>query len=258
MHILPAIDLQQGRCVRLAQGRADAATEYSDDPLEVARSFARDGARELHVVDLDAAFGRDNSLNSKVLERIVMMLDVPVQTGGGVRSLADAEHRFALGVARVVVGTIAVEAPHEVERMIEKFGARIVVGIDARDGEVMTRGWEQAGKIAALELAQRVERAGVEQIVYTDVSRDGMLSGVNIEQTVRLARESGLRVTASGGIASLDDIIALRSAARDTTVDSVIVGKALYENRFTLPDAIIAASGNDDGHSDENNHGDDA
>jgi len=254
MHIIPAIDLKQGRCVRLAQGRADAATEYSDDPLEVARAFVADGASELHVVDLDAAFGKDNSQNSKVLERIVMMLDIPVQTGGGVRSLEDAEHRFVFGVARVVVGTIAVEAPREVERMIEKFGARIVVGIDARDGEVMTRGWEQKGKIAALELAQRVARTGVERIVYTDVSRDGMLAGVNIEQTVRLARDSGLRVTASGGIASLDDIIALRRAARDTTIDSVIVGKALYENRFTLPDAIIAARGNDDG----DNHGDNA
>ncbi len=238
--------------MRLAQGRADAATEYSDDPLEVARAFAKDGARELHVVDLDAAFGRDNSLNGKTLERIVMMLDIPVQTGGGVRSLADAEHRFASGVGRVVVGTIAVEAPRELERMVEKFGARVVVGIDARDGEVMTRGWERGGKIAALELAQRVGRVGVERIVYTDVSRDGMLTGVNIEQTVRLARASGLRVTASGGIASLDDIIALRRAAEGTTVDSVIVGKALYENRFTLAEAVIAARGHDDG----DNHGD--
>ncbi len=247
MLIIPAIDLKQGRCVRLVQGRADAATVYDNEPVEVARAFARDGAQMLHVVDLDAAFAREDSPNRQVLQAIVSAKNIPVQTGGGVRSLKDAEEIFAIGVERVIVGTIAVEQPEELERIVNQFGARIVVGIDARDGEVMTRGWEQGGKISALKLAKRIAGIGVKRVVYTDVRRDGMLAGVNLEQTVALARESGLSVTASGGVASLDDIIALRRASIDVpNLDSVIVGKALYENRFTLANALACAAGEED------------
>lgn len=244
MLILPAIDLKRGLCVRLSQGRRTAATVYGENPVEVARAFAADGAQMLHVVDLDAAFAVADSPNRSVLSEILKAVDLSVQTGGGVRSLADAEKLFDLGVNRIVIGTIAVENPPELERIVNRFGGeRIVVGIDARDGEVMTRGWEQGGKITAVELAKQAAKVGIERTVYTDVKRDGMLLGVNLEQTIQLAVESGLKVTASGGVASLDDIAELEKISRSTpNVDSVIIGKALYENRFTLREALAVSA----------------
>lgn len=240
MLIIPAIDLRQGKCVRLAQGRKDSATAYDVDPLAVAKSFEQDGARMLHVVDLDGAFGEGKSLNREVAMQIISASNIPVQFGGGMRSIDDVEKLISAGAARVVIGTLAVESPETLARLVELFGARIVVGIDARDGQVMTRGWETRGKVEALEFARRVADVGVERIVYTDVSRDGMLIGPNIEQTCRIARESGLKVTASGGVSSLDDL-KLLSGVSETGVDSVIIGKSLYEKRFTLREALQAA-----------------
>lgn len=230
--------------MRLVQGRAADATEYSSNPVEVALQFERDGAEMLHVVDLDAAFALADSPNRRVLENIASSVSISVQTGGGIRSLKDAEGVFEIGVTRIVVGTLAVEQPRELARIVKRFGANVVVGIDARNGEVMTRGWEQAGKISALELARRIADLGVERVVYTDIKRDGMLVGINLEETLALALESGLRVTASGGVASLDDIAALYGAFNQASnLDSVIVGKALYENRFTLREALQIARG---------------
>jgi phosphoribosylformimino-5-aminoimidazole carboxamide ribotide isomerase len=170
--------------------------------------------------------------------RIIRSVAVPVQFGGGLREVGDVDELINGGANRVVIGTLAAESPEILVELVTTFGSRIVVGIDAHEGEVRTRGWESHGKILAADLARRVAHAGVRRIVYTDVSRDGMLSGPNIEQTKRIARESGLKVTASGGVSSLADLELLRDAAVDTSIDSVIVGKALYEGRFTLREAL--------------------
>jgi phosphoribosylformimino-5-aminoimidazole carboxamide ribotide isomerase len=240
MLIIPAIDLRDGRCVRLTQGRRAEVKVYDGDPVEIARRFEDAGARLLHVVDLDGAFADANSLNRKVARRIIRAVEIPVQFGGGLRSVTDVQQLIEYGAAQVVIGTLAAESPETLERFVQLFGFRICVGIDARGGQVVTHGWEQEGKIGAVELARRVADAGVDRIVYTDVSRDGMLEGVNLEQTCHIARESGLRVTASGGVSSLADIEQLRSI-RQCGVDSVIVGKALYEGRFTLEEALRVA-----------------
>ena len=241
MLLIPAIDLRDGRCVRLTQGRREDVKVYDGDAVEIALSYQNNGARMLHIVDLDGAFSDPNSRNRQVLSEVISKIEIPAQFGGGLRSLRDIEQVIDLGITRVVIGTLAVESPETVEKAVRSFGGdRIAVGIDARSGQVLTRGWEKEEQISALELAQRVAALGVERIVYTDVARDGMLTGVNIEQTCMIARESGLRVTASGGVSSLEDIKRLRSVS-DGGIDSVIVGKALYEGRFTLKEALQAA-----------------
>jgi phosphoribosylformimino-5-aminoimidazole carboxamide ribotide isomerase len=244
MLVIPAIDLRQGKCVRLTQGRKEAATVYDGDPVKVAEDFERDGARLLHVVDLDGAFAESNGCNRTVLSALVRAVKIPVQFGGGLRSTTDLEQAISLGVARVVIGTLAVESPELLEEIVRLFGAdHIAVGIDARNGRVVTRGWETQEQMSALTLARQVAAAGVERIIFTDVQRDGMLTGVNIDQTCLIAEASGLKITASGGVASLEDLERLRAASH-CGVDSVIIGKALYEGRFTLPDAIARAGVN--------------
>lgn len=240
MLIIPAIDLREGRCVRLTQGRKDETKVYNGDPVEIAKRFEAAGARMVHVVDLDGAFADKNAVNRKVARRIIRALEIPVQFGGGLRSVTDVQQLIEYGAAQVVIGTLAAESPETLEKFVQLFGFRICVGIDARRGRVMTRGWEREAKLSAIELARRVADAGVDRIVYTDVARDGMLGGVNIEQTCAVAKASGLRVTASGGVSSLEDIARLREA-QACGIDSVIVGKALYEGRFTLQDALRVA-----------------
>ena len=240
MLIIPAIDLRDGRCVRLTQGRRDDVKVYDGEPVEIARRFEDAGARMLHLVDLDGAFADRNARNRKVARRIIRAIEIPVQFGGGVRSVSDVQQLIEYGAALVVIGTLAAEAPETLEMLVQLFGFRVCVGIDARDGQVLTRGWEQQETLSATALAQRVADAGVDRIVYTDVARDGMLGGVNIEQTCAIARASGLRVTASGGVSTLADIERLH-AASECGIDSVIVGKALYEGRFTLQEALLVA-----------------
>jgi phosphoribosylformimino-5-aminoimidazole carboxamide ribotide isomerase len=240
MLIIPAIDLQNGKCVRLLQGRKETTTIYDGDPIKVAKDFELAGAHMLHIVDLDAAFSGRVSPNRLLLREIIRTIQIPVQFGGGLRKPDDVKEVIELGVRRAIVGTLAVESPETLKELVQIFGSdRIAVGIDAKDGEVMVRGWEQAGKIRAVELAHVVAKAGVERVVYTDVARDGMLTGLNIKQTFLLARESGLKVTASGGVSSLNDIKRLNELSA-FGVDSVIVGKALYEGRFTLKEALQA------------------
>jgi phosphoribosylformimino-5-aminoimidazole carboxamide ribotide isomerase len=239
MLIIPAIDLQKGKCVRLSQGRKETTNVYDGDPIKVARDFELAGAHMLHIVDLDAAFSDRLSPNRHLLLAIIRAIQIPVQFGGGLRNSEDVKEVIELGVRRAIVGTLAVESPETLEELVHVFGDRIAVSIDAKDGEVMARGWEQRGKIKAVDLAHTVASAGVERIIYTDVTRDGMLTGVNIEQTLLLARESGLKVTAAGGVASLEDIKRLKQLIA-FGVDSVIVGKALYEGRFTLKEASQA------------------
>ncbi len=236
--IIPAIDLQQGRCVRLRQGEKNSATVYAADPLQVARRWCDEGARWLHIVNLDGAFDDADAENLRATVRIVRAIAVPVQFGGGVRSLAAAERLFDLGVRRLILGTVAIEQPALVAELVARFGTEaIAVGIDAKWGQVVTHGWQTAGNCTPLSLAQQVQAQGVTRIIYTDIARDGMLSGVNVAATTELAQATGLKVIASGGVADLADLQALAATG---VIEGCIVGKALYEGRLTLRAAFQA------------------
>jgi len=241
--LIPAIDLLGGRCVRLTQGRYEDATVYDDDPGGVAARFAAHGLRRLHVVDLDGAkAGR--SVNGAAVRRIVAAAPgVPVQLGGGVRSLAAVEEVLGWGARRVVLGTVALREPQLVREAAARFPGQIAVGIDARDGLVAVEGWTETSTLRAVELARRFEDAGVAAIVYTDIARDGMLAGPNLESTAELAAHVRIPVIASGGVGSEDD---LRRAAAlaGRGVAGVIVGRALYTGAVDLGRAleIVACS----------------
>ncbi len=242
--IFPAIDLRRGRCVRLKQGDPNAETIFSEDPAAMARHWATQGATWLHVVNLDGAFGDSAHasgslpINLQRLQAIRAAVALPIQFGGGVRSLEDIKLALDLGATRVVLGTIAVQRPDLVRQALARFGPeRIVIGIDAREGWVATHGWVQVSDMRAEVLVRAMRDAGVQRVVYTDISRDGMLTGVNVAASVTLARTSGLKVIASGGVGSLDDIRALRAHEADG-VEGVIVGQALYTGRFTMAQAM--------------------
>jgi len=238
--VFPAVDLRRGRCVRLVRGDPRAETVYGDDPVAVAERWAAEGAEWLHVVNLDGAFGED-SPNPKAVQAIVRAVTVPVQFGGGLRTLADVEQALSWGVARVVLGTVAVTNPDLVRHAVERFGAeRIVVAVDARDTRVVTHGWQAEAELDIFTLAERVKQLGVERLLYTDVTRDGTLSGPNIARTGELAHRSGLRVIASGGVRSLDDIVQVRWLA-GYGVEGVVVGQALYKGLVSLAEAVRAA-----------------
>ena len=240
MIVIPAIDLKNGLCVRLMQGRKSDVTVYNDDPVAVAKEFAAAGAEMIHVVDLDGAFSETDSPNRAVVKRIVESVQVAIEVGGGIRTIEDAQALATQGVARIVLGTVAAETPDSLKTYVERISSKICVGIDARDGRVMSRGWETPTSLEAIDLARTVASCGVERIIYTDIARDGTLVGPNIEQTLAVVRAANVCVTASGGVSSLDDIKRLRDAD-ESRLDSVIVGKALYEGKFTLEDAIRAA-----------------
>ena len=235
MLVIPAIDLRDGRCVRLRQGRYEDETIYFEDPVRMAKLWRVMNAKVLHLVDLDAARTTQDgaSHNRGVIEAITRALDVPVQVGGGIRTLDDVRQMLGRGVYRVVLGTAAVRDPDLVGAAVAEFGAgRIVVGIDARDGEVRTEGWEAGSGVGAVELAVDMERRGVRRFVYTDIARDGTLEGPNVEAYRELAGHLGrAHVTASGGVGAYRDLLALQ-ALEPLGVDSVIVGRALYENQF--------------------------
>jgi phosphoribosylformimino-5-aminoimidazole carboxamide ribotide isomerase len=240
MIIFPAIDLHQGRCVRLRRGQLDAETSYSDDPVGMAYHWASQGAEWLHVVNLDGAF-ETASANLQIAGQISAAVGIPVQLGGGLRTLADMEEALELGMARVILGTVALRQPWLVGQAIEKFGAeRIVVGIDSRGGKVAVRGWQELSETSAVGLAQTMRAQGVQRVVHTDIARDGMLTGVNVEATRQLAEETGMRVLASGGVASLEDIRAVQ-ALEPCGVEGVIIGQALYRETISLPDALALA-----------------
>ena len=241
MLVIPAIDLKNGQCVRLSQGRRSDVTVYSDDPVSVALEFQAAGAYWIHVVDLDGAFNTANSPNRRAVRQIAEVVETPIQVGGGVRTIEDVKELSDAGVARVILGTLAAESPESLNAFVDRFSSEICVGIDARDGRVMSRGWENPTPLMAVDLARTVANCGVKRIIYTDISRDGMLTGPNIEQTLAVARAADVCVTASGGVSSLDDIKRL-SDVDDARLDSVIVGKALYEGKFKLEEALRAAS----------------
>jgi phosphoribosylformimino-5-aminoimidazole carboxamide ribotide isomerase len=248
MIVFPAIDLRGGRCVRLRQGRAEDETVYDDDPAAVARRWVGQGAQWLHVVNLDGALGKASApprpsrrpINLQRLAKIrAAVPETPIQFGGGVRSLANVETALGLGATRVVLGTVAVQNPDLVTQALRRFGAEhIVLGIDARNGQVATHGWQQTSGTAAAALGRAMRLRGVTRAVYTDIARDGMLTGVNVEATAALARFTGLQVIASGGVASLADVAGLKANGH---IEGVIIGQALYTGAVSLPEAIRAA-----------------
>jgi phosphoribosylformimino-5-aminoimidazole carboxamide ribotide isomerase len=225
----------------LRQGRADAETVYADDPAEIAARWQSEGAEWLHVVNLDGAFGDNTTANSNALETILQTVSIPVQFGGGLRDLPSIEAAFAHGVARVVIGTAALQNPSLVSQALERWGAeRVAVGIDARDGIVATHGWQTQSTIPALELARQMRTRGIQRVIYTDIARDGMLGGVDAVAMAEFAKAAGIGVIASGGVASLADVQAL--AARTTDgIEGVIIGQALYTGALKLDEAIRVA-----------------
>jgi len=245
--VYPAIDLRHGRVVRLAQGDPKRETKYADDPLSVSRRWQEAGAQWLHVVNLDGAFGEHSQENLVALENI-LTTGLRIQFGGGVRDLAGIRHVLELGVSRVVVGTAAVRNPELVETALRTFGAeRIVLGIDARAGKVRIHGWKEDTPVTAVELGQRWAAQGIRWAIFTDVTRDGMSSGVNLRATTQLAHATGLQVIASGGVASLDDV----QQAYEAGLSGVIIGRALYEGQVALEDALhIEDAHTDDEHTE--------
>jgi phosphoribosylformimino-5-aminoimidazole carboxamide ribotide isomerase len=240
--LYPAIDLKDGQCVRLRRGAMDDATVYSDDPAAQARIWQDAGFSWLHVVDLNGAFA-GRPVNAAAVAAILAAVTVPVQLGGGIRDMAGIEAWLAAGVHRVILGSAAVKNPALVREACRGFPRRIVVGIDARDGRVATEGWAETSSILARDLALSFEDAGVAAIVYTDIGRDGMLSGLNLEQTVALAEAVATPVIASGGVGSPQDLTDLRAAAAGTRIEGVIVGRALYDGRVD-PAAALALLSN--------------
>jgi len=241
MLVIPAIDLRGGRCVRLAQGRSSEMRVYDWEPLDVAKRFVDSGAELIHVVDLDGAFAGHGSPNRSIVSELVRKAGIPIQFGGGIRSVDDIQELIEQGVSRVILGTLATESLDALKIIVERFDEAVAVAIDARDGRVMSRGWKSMTESSAIELSAKVACVRVKRIIYTDIARDGMFSGVNIEQTNAVARSAAISITASGGIGSLDDLRTLNEK-RNRLVDSVIVGKALYEGRFSLKDAIQTAT----------------
>jgi phosphoribosylformimino-5-aminoimidazole carboxamide ribotide isomerase len=252
MIIYPAIDLRRGRCVRLRQGDPNAETVFGDDPAAMARHWASQGAEWLHVVNLDGALGATNEListlqrgegqelpiNLQRLREIRAAVDIPIQFGGGMRTLDDIRLALELGATRVVLGTVAVEKPRLVSEAIERWGPdRIVVGIDARDGKVATHGWQETSRMDMVELGHQMHALGVRRVVYTDINRDAMLMGVNVDATARLGDVTGLQVIASGGVAGIGDIELLK-AHEHYNIDGVIVGQALYTDHLDLHRAV--------------------
>jgi phosphoribosylformimino-5-aminoimidazole carboxamide ribotide isomerase len=230
--VIPAIDLRDGRCVRLHQGDYDEETVYFEDPVKMAKLWRVQNARTLHVVDLDAARGDDEN-NRDVIRDICSALDIPIQLGGGIRSMEQIEQALEMGVYRVILGTAAVRNPDLVETAIDAFSPRrVVVGLDARDGEVRVQGWTEGSGLDAVEFALEMEGRGVRRFIYTDISRDGTMEGPNIEAYRTLGTAlSEARITASGGVGDYEDLLSIQTL-EPYGVDSVIVGTALYENRF--------------------------
>ena len=236
MLLIPAIDLKDGKCVRLRQGRMEDETIFADDPLDMAQRWVDAGARRLHLVDLNGAFA-GQPVNTQAIRRIADAFpDVPIQVGGGIRDEDTVQLYLEAGVQYVIIGTKAVSAPHFVNDLCLEFPGHIIVGLDAKDGKVAIDGWSKLSNHDVIDMAQHFERDGVDAIVYTDISRDGMMQGVNVEATVKLAAEISTPVIASGGISTLDDVKALRAVAEEGIMGAII-GRALYEGNIDLAEA---------------------
>lgn len=238
MEVIPAIDVLEGRCVRLYQGDYGQAQTFDENPVSVARQWAAEGASRIHVVDLDGAKA-GHPVNLAAIEAIVRSVDVPVQVGGGLRDRTSAANLLKLGVQRVILGTVAVEQPDLVVQLCEEFPEQIVVGIDARNGKVATRGWLETSEVLATDLAQQMAAKGVAAIIYTDIHRDGTLQGPNLEALRELATSVEVPIIASGGVSSVTDLLSLL-ALEPTGVTGAIVGRALYTGDIVLKEALRA------------------
>ena len=236
MILFPAIDLKEGLAVRLEQGDMARATVFHRDPAAQAQAFKHQGFEYLHIVDLDGAFA-GKPVNAQAVERILETISIPVQLGGGVRDMATIEAWLAKGVTRVIIGTAAVRNPALVREAAQRYPHRIAVGLDARDGKVAVEGWAETSQLTALDIARRFEDAGVAAIIYTDISRDGLLKGLNLDATIALAEAVSIPVIASGGLASLDDIRALLGP-RAKKLEGAIAGRALYDGRLDPAQAL--------------------
>ncbi|MBN2221590.1 MAG: 1-(5-phosphoribosyl)-5-[(5-phosphoribosylamino)methylideneamino]imidazole-4-carboxamide isomerase [Vallitaleaceae bacterium] len=235
MQLYPAIDIKNGKCVRLFQGRFDQETIFAQDPSEIAKKWENLGATYIHVVDLDGALD-GKWVNQEAISKIVRSVSIPVQTGGGVRSLKDIEDRLTVGIDRVIIGTMAVANPNFVKEAVERFGSKhIAVGIDAKDGMVATHGWEQVSSVEAVDFALQMKSLGVEVIIYTDISKDGTMEGPNLEQTKNLVEKSGMYIIASGGVSKIEDLEDTKRIGAKGT----IIGKALYLEAIDLKEAVL-------------------
>ena len=234
MQLYPAIDLKDGCCVRLKQGEFKEVTVYSREPYKVAEYFEESNASFIHLVDLDGAL-KGHSVNEETIKKIVNSVSIPCELGGGIRSLEDIERVLSYGIHRVIIGTKAVSNPEFVKEAIKRFGPdKIVVGVDAKNGMVAVEGWEQVSDKTAVALCSAMKEIGVQSIVYTDISKDGMLSGPNVEMTKKLTDETGLNIIASGGVSSMEDLRHLSEAG----IKGAIIGKAIYEKRVNIAEAV--------------------
>ena len=252
MLLIPAIDLKDGHCVRLKQGDMDQATVFSEDPAEMARHWLMQGARRLHLVDLNGAV-EGRPVNGEAVDAILSAVDLPVQLGGGIRTIETVAHWIERGVSRVIIGTAAVKNPGFLHDACSAFPGQIIVGLDAKDGKVATDGWSKLSGHEVIDLAKKFEDYGCEAIVYTDIGRDGMMKGVNIEATVRLAQSMTIPVIASGGVHTIRDIEAL-CEVEDEGIEGVICGRSIYEGTLDLrlaQDRADALSGQETSEADE-------
>ena len=240
MIIIPAIDIRGGNCVRLSQGKLDAETVYSKDPAFIAKLWQAKGGARLHVVDLDGAF-QGSTQNIEVLKKIREGVDIPIEFGGGVRNLKTVTALFDMGIDYVILGTVAVYNPDIVRQALDQYGDKIIVGVDARDMKVAIGGWKETTAVDAKELASKLKQMGVAEIIYTDIKKDGMLQGPNIEALQDIARSSGLKVIASGGVSNIEDIKKLKAIEKDGVMGAII-GRALYTEGIKLEDAIKIAN----------------
>ena len=235
MLVIPAIDLHRGRCVRLYRGDPERETVYGNNPIEIAQQWEQLGAKMLHLVDLDGAF-TGHSKNAEMIEAIGGEVSIPLQLGGGIRSREAVEKAMSAGVSRIIMGTIAIEQPELARELARDYGERILVGIDARTGVAAVKGWTETSAVKALDLALRVQEWGIREVVYTDINKDGTLQGPDLEGLEELIEKTALQVIVSGGISSLNDLRSLKPYSE--RVRGVIIGKALYSNQLTLPDAM--------------------
>lgn len=234
MKLYPAIDIKNGQCVRLRQGKFDDVIIYSNNPVDIAKEWEACGASFIHLVDLDGALC-GHAVNAEVIRKIASTVNIPVEVGGGIRNIKDIEDVLALGVSRVIIGTKAVENPNFIKEAVDKFGAdKIVAGVDAKDGLVAIHGWEKVSNIKAVDLCMEMKKLGIKTIIYTDISKDGMLSGPNVYQTKLLSVQTGLDIIASGGVSGLKDLELVDEAG----IHGAIIGKALYEKKIALRQAV--------------------
>ncbi|MGB9904698.1 MAG: 1-(5-phosphoribosyl)-5-[(5-phosphoribosylamino)methylideneamino]imidazole-4-carboxamide isomerase [Desulfotomaculales bacterium] len=239
MLVIPAIDLREGKCVRLTEGRPDRETVYSNDPVAMASLWEEEGARCLHVVDLDGAFaGRPKNL--EIIKKIIATVRVPVQVGGGIREMGAIEELLACGAKRVILGTVAILNPALVAEAVARYGEAVVIGIDAREGKVVIEGWGVTAEKQTLELAREMKEAGVERIIFTDVGRDGTLKGPNLAAIQEVALATGLKIIAAGGVTTLEDLVSLLQL-ETLGVEGVIIGKALYAGTLTFKEALLVS-----------------